>query len=84
MKCFNNAWKERLGQGGYDVSVAMDRVEGTDFYFAADSCLRTYYRKKYPGWYLAISPRHRFILGMEEKVCGASSPTAATPRPRTS
>ncbi|MBQ7176691.1 MAG: glycosyltransferase family 4 protein [Victivallales bacterium] len=75
MKCFNNAWKERLGQGGFDVSVAMDRVEGADFYFAADSCLRTYYCKKYPRWYLAISPRHRFILDMEEKVCGAASRT---------
>ena len=39
MRSFNHAWKERLEQGGYDVSVAMERVEGADFYFAADSAI---------------------------------------------
>ncbi len=75
MRHFNEAWLHYLRESGCDVSVAMDRVEGADFYFAADSCLKAYYKRKHPEWMLKLLPRYRFILGMEEKVCGAASPT---------
>ncbi|MBR4676340.1 MAG: glycosyltransferase family 4 protein [Victivallales bacterium] len=75
MRHFNEAWLRYLRENGCDVSVAMDRVEGADFYFAADSCLKAFYKRKHPEWMLKLLPRYRFILGMEEKVCGAASPT---------
>lgn len=75
MRAFNNAWKERLSKGDFDVSVAMNRVENADFYFAADSCLMTYYKHKYPNIVLKMHPRYRFFLDMERKVCGKNSPT---------
>ena len=53
----------------------MDRVSGADFYFAADSCLKSYYRRKHPSWLLMLLPRYRFILGMEKRVCGRESRT---------
>ena len=75
MRHFNEAWLRYLRESGCDVSVAMDRVEGADFYFAADSCLKAYYKRRHPAWMLKLLPRYRFILRMEEKVCGALSPT---------
>ena len=75
MRHFNEAWMRYRRESGCDVSVAMDRVQGADFYFAADSCLKAYYKRRKPAWMLKLLPRYRFILGMEEKVCGAASPT---------
>ena len=75
MRHFDAAWRARLAEGSHDVAVAMDRVSGADFYFAADSCLKAYYKRKHPAWLLKLLPRYRFILGMEERVCGAASPT---------
>ena len=75
MRAFSNAWLARLAKGGFDVSVAMERVPGADFYFAADSCMKTYYERKYPKWLLRIHPRYRYILDTERKVCGKDSRT---------
>ncbi|MBQ7651557.1 MAG: glycosyltransferase family 4 protein [Victivallales bacterium] len=75
MRAFSDAWLARLAKGGFDVSVAMERVPGADFYFAADSCMKTYYERKYPKWLLRIHPRYRYILDTERKVCGKDSRT---------
>ena len=75
MKSFSDAWTARLNQGGFDVSVAMERVPGADFYFVADSCMKTFYERKYPSWLLKLHPRYRYILDTERKVCGKDSRT---------
>ena len=75
MRKFSDAWCERLGRGGFDVSVAMERVPDADFYFAADSCMKSYYESKYPKWLLRIHPRYKYILYKERRVFGADSHT---------
>ena len=53
---------------GFDVKFAFNRIEGADFYFAADNCIKSEALAVYPEWFLKISPRHRSILKQEEKI----------------
>ena len=68
MAAFERAWQIRLAQGDYDVSIAMSRIAGGDFYFASDTCMWTRYHKKYPKWLLWLNPRHRYILNTERRI----------------
>ena len=67
--------EEFRNQGGYDVTLAMNRIPNADFYFAADSCLKHYLRQKHWALTLALSPRYRAILRQEEAVFGKASST---------
>ena len=55
-------------QGSYDVTLAMNRIPGADFYFAADSCFARYLKRKHWPITLAISPRYRAVLRQEKAV----------------
>ena len=75
MAAFERDWQRRLAQRDYDVSVAMSRVAGGDFYFASDSCMWTRYHRKYPKWLLWLNPRHRRILETERRIFAPDAPT---------
>ena len=75
MENFSRAWLERLKKGGFDVTLAMNRVPGADFYFAADACMARYYDGKWPKWWLKLNPRYRHILDAEQRVMGKESQT---------
>ena len=62
-------------QGHYDITLAMNRIPGADFYFAADSCLARYLKHKHWPITLALSPRYRAILRQEKAVFGPESQT---------
>ena len=62
-------------QEHYDVTLAMNRIPGADFYFAADSCLARYLKHKHWPITLALSPRYRAILRQEQAVFGPESQT---------
>ncbi len=66
---------ERLASGDFDVSLAMNRVPGHDFYFAADGCMKTYLPQKHGWLWRALSPRCHGILRQETAIFGASSRT---------
>ena len=55
-------------QGSYDITLAMNRIPGADFYFAADSCFARYLKRKHWPITLAISPRYRAVLRQEKAV----------------
>lgn len=63
---FEKLFKDRAQ--GFDVKFAFNRIEGADFYFAADNCIKSEALAVYPEWFLKISPRHRSILKQEEKI----------------
>ena len=55
-------------QESYDITLAMNRIPGADFYFAADSCFARYLKRKHWPITLAISPRYRAVLRQEKAV----------------
>ena len=55
-------------QEHYDVTLAMNRIPGADFYFAADACMKHYLKQAHWALTLALSPRYRAILRQEEAV----------------
>lgn len=78
MKWFSVRFLERLKNSSaphFDVSLAMSRIPGADFYFAADVCMKRYWSKLHPAWILRFLPRYRTYLKLEEGVC---SPLAHT------
>lgn len=63
--------------GKFDVSLAMNRVPGADFYFAADSCMKAYLPKHHWPLTLKLLPRYRAILRQEAAIFAPSSQTRA-------
>ncbi len=59
----------------FGVRFGFNRMAGLDFYFAADNCLAGDAQKKYPSWWLKISPRYRTFLRQEAAVAGVESAT---------
>ncbi|MBQ4479960.1 MAG: glycosyltransferase family 4 protein [Victivallales bacterium] len=62
-------------QQDYDVTLAMNRIPGADFYFAADACMKHYLKQAHWAITLALSPRYRAILRQEEAVFSPQSHT---------
>lgn len=60
---------------GFDVTLTFNRIEGADFYFAADNCIMSEALSAYPAWFLKLSPRHRAIIAQERAVMSPDSPT---------
>ena len=60
---FERIFKER--SQGFDVKFGFNRIDGIDFYFAADNCIMSEALAVYPEWFLHLSPRHRAIIGQE-------------------
>ena len=61
--------------GDFDVTVAMNRIRGCDFYFAADNCLAVEYRKKHSPLVLKLLPRYRTFLQLEKGIFAPDSKT---------
>lgn len=68
MENFSISFQQRLAKGGIDVSLAMNRVAGADFYFAADSCMKLYLPKKHSALALRLLPRYRAVLRQEARI----------------
>ncbi len=66
---------QRLAAGEFDVSLAMNRLPGHDFYFAADSCMKRYLPQKHSWLWRLLSPRCHAILRQEAAIFARSSKT---------
>ena len=72
---FAEAFRLRLEQHGFDVSVAMSRIPGADFYFAADVCMKTYWSNLHSAFALRFNPRYAAYLKLEHAVAAPPSRT---------
>lgn len=72
---FADAFRRRLEQHDSDVSVAMSRIPGADFYFAADVCMKTYWSNLHSAFALRFNPRYAAYLKLEQAVAAPPSRT---------
>jgi len=75
MTRFAQAFRLRLETKDYDVSVAMSRIPGADFYFAADACMKVYWGKLHSRFALTFNPRYAAFLRLEAAVVAPPSAT---------
>lgn len=75
MAQFAEAFRRRLEQKDFDVSVAMSRIPGADYYFAADVCMKLYWAKIHSPFVLRFNPRYAAYLRMEQDVFAPPSAT---------
>ena len=72
---FAAAFRRRLERRDFDVSVAMSRIPGADFYFAADVCMKTYWSNLHSAFALRFNPRYAAYLRLERAVAAPPSRT---------
>ena len=72
---FCNSFKRFIEQEKFDCILALNRIPGCDFYFAADNCYAAEMPKKHAKWVLKIMPRYRTYLALEKAVAGKDSQT---------
>ena len=72
---FAGAFRRRLERHDFDVSVAMSRIPGADFYFAADVCMKTYWENLHSAFALRFHPRYAAYLRLERAVAAPPSRT---------
>lgn len=72
---FAEAFRRRLERRDFDVSVAMSRIPGADFYFAADVCMKTYWSKIHSLFALKFNPRYAAYLRLERDIFAPPSAT---------
>ena len=75
MAQFAEAFRRRLEQKDFDISVAMSRIPGADYYFAADVCMKLYWGKIHSPFALRFNPRYATYLRMERDVIAPPSAT---------
>jgi len=75
MAQFARAFEARLARRDYDVSVAMSRIPGADYYFAADACMKVYWGKLHSQFALRFNPRYATYLKLEAAVAAPPSTT---------
>lgn len=75
MDDFAHKFLEIKNQRDFDVTLAMNRIPGADFYFVADSCMATWMPQKHSALTLRLLPRYRIYLDHEAAICAADSPT---------
>ena len=64
-----------LADGKFDVTVAMNRITGCDFYFAADDCILEHFLQKRSRLTVALLPRYRIFTRIERELFSPGSPT---------
>lgn len=64
-----------LTEGKFDVTVAMNRITGCDFYFAADNCVLDHFLQKHSRATIALLPRYRTFTRIEREIFSPGSPT---------
>ena len=72
---FAEAFRRRLERHDFEVSVAMSRIPGADFYFAADVCMKVYWSKLHSPFALRLNPRYAAYLRLEHAVAAPPSRT---------
>ena len=72
---FAEAFRRRLERRDFDVSIAMSRIPGADFYFAADVCMKVYWSKLHSAFALRFNPRYAAYLRLEHDVIAPPSRT---------
>ena len=72
---FAEAFRRRLERRDFDVSVAMSRIPGADFYFAADVCMKVYWSNLHSAFALRFNPRYAAYLRLEHAVAAPPSRT---------
>ena len=75
MARFAAAFRKRLAEKDFDVSVAMSRIPGADFYFAADVCMKVYWAGIHSPFALRFNPRYAAYLRLEHAVLAPPSAT---------
>ena len=75
MTQFADAFRRRLTKKDFDVSVAMSRIPGADFYFAADVCMKVYWSNLHSAFALRFNPRYAAYLRLERAVLAPPSAT---------
>ena len=75
MAKFAAAFRKRLAGKDFDVSVAMSRIPGADFYFAADVCMKVYWSTIHSPFALRFNPRYTAYLRLEHAVLAPPSTT---------
>ena len=75
MMKFADAFRTRLAKKDFDVSVAMSRIPGADFYFAADVCMKVYWSNLHSKFVLRFNPRYAAYLRLEQAVLAPPSET---------
>lgn len=75
MRSFARKFQERLKRGDIDASIAMNRIPGADFYFAADSCMAKAFKEKHGAFVLRFHPRYRSFLADERAIFQPGSKT---------
>jgi UDP-glucose:(heptosyl)LPS alpha-1,3-glucosyltransferase len=68
MDKFAKAFLEYRYQHSFDVTLAMNRIPGADFYFAADSCMASWMPTKHSAFFLKTIPRYRTYLRHEREI----------------
>ncbi len=71
---FERAFRALTG-GKFDVTVAMNRITGCDFYFAADDCILDHFLQKRSRLTVALLPRYRTFTRIEREIFLPGSPT---------
>lgn len=72
---FAEAFRRRLERRDFNVSVAMSRIPGADFYFAADVCMKKYWSIIHSPFALKFNPRYAAYLRLERDVAAPPSAT---------
>jgi UDP-glucose:(heptosyl)LPS alpha-1,3-glucosyltransferase len=75
MTKYAEAFRNRLEQRDFDVSVAMSRIPGADFHFAADVCMKVYWSNLHSAFALRLNPRYAAYLRLERAVAAPPSKT---------
>ncbi|MDD3885761.1 MAG: glycosyltransferase family 4 protein [Victivallaceae bacterium] len=75
MLAFSRQVRERLGKSDFDRSLMFNRMGGGDFYFAADNCLLTGWRRSHSATARRLLPRYRTFLALEKAVMSPTSQT---------
>ena len=75
MDKFARLFQEYCYRHSFDVSLAMNRIPGADFYFVADSCMANWMPKKHSSLALRLLPRYRTYLRHERSICAPLGPT---------
>ena len=74
-KSFCRSFKKYLEEEHFDCTLALNRVPGCDFYFAADNWYAVEMPKKHAKWILNILPRYKTYLALENAVASTDSDT---------
>ena len=57
-----------FADGKFDVTLAMNRIPGCDFYFAADDCIVDEFLLRHSPLAIALLPRYRTFAKLEEQI----------------